>query len=497
METTEDLLKGGKSGSLWDSTKPGFGLLLDRVHLPIDSKKHMPPKGKPQLTEAEVDILYHWIKSGAGFKTNIADLPPGDTLRTLAAGRFATGDSYTFEPADEKTIQTLNTNYRLVKPVFEGSPGLTAEFYGSSQFKQSHLADLLTIKAQLVSLNLNEMPLKPEDLKTISQFLNLRKLILSNTGLTEAGLSELAKLKKLESLSLAGNKINIKSLSFVPALPELKHIYLWNTSVTNAELVKLKNDPKKLSYYTGYEAEKIVGKLNSPIMDIDEQVFAGSMELNIKHFISGVDIRYTTDGKEPDSLNSPRYKEPLVIDKSVTIKAKAFKAGWASSSTSVKTFYKAGVIPDNYELLTTPHPMFRGAGMKCLFDHDLAAPYFLSAKWIGFYSKGFEGRMGFDSLRQINKMVFNFLIDAERNMMPPESIEVWAGEGSNMKLIAKNTPQKLKSMEAPFAKGIEVAFPSLSVKTLLVKIKAMQKLPSWLPDHGKPGTIMLDEIFIY
>jgi hypothetical protein len=66
-----------------------------------------------------------------------------------------------------------------------------------------------------------------------------------------------------------------------------------------------------------------------------------------------------------------------------------------------------------------------------------------------------------------------------------------------MKLIAKNTPQKLKSMEAPFAKGIEVAFPSLSVKTLLVKIKAMQKLPSWLPDHGKPGTIMLDEIFIY
>ena len=497
METTEDLLKGGKSGNLWDSTKPGLGLMLDRIHLPMDNKKHMPPKGKPQLTEAEIAILYHWIKSGAGFKTNIADLPPGDTLRTLAAGRFETGGNYAFEPADEKVIKSLNTNYRLVKPIFEGSPALMVEFYGASQFKQSDLADLLAIKTQVVSLNLNEMPLKPEDLKNISQFLNLRKLILSNTGITEAGLADLAALKNLESLSLAGNKITTKGLSFVPSLPALKQIYLWNTGVTDAELKKFQNDPRKLAYYTGYNAEKIVGKLNAPLMDIDEQVFVGSVKLAIKHYISGVDIRYTSDGTEPDSVNSPKYKEPLDIDKNVTIKAKAFKTGWTSSSTTVKTFYKAGITPDSYQLLSKPHPMFRGAGIKCLFDNDLGAPYFLSAKWIGFYSKGFEGKIGFNSPRQISKMVINFLIDVERNMPPPDLIEVWGGDGSNMKLIATNIPPKLNAMEPPFAKGIELSFQPVSVTSLLVKIKAAQKLPSWLPDHGKPGTVMLDEIFIY
>lgn len=497
METTEDLLKGGKSGNLWDLTTAGFGLLMERIHLPMDLKKHMPPKGRPQLTEEEMDILYHWIKSGAGFETNIADLPQGDTLRELAAGRFQAGDSYGFEPADDKTIQSLNTNYRLVKPIFEGSPGLMVEFYGSSQFRQSDLTGLLVIKDQVVSLNLNEMPLKPEDLKTISQFLNLRKLTVSNTGINEPGLEELARLKNLESLSLAGNKITIKALSFVSSLSELKQIYLWNTGVTNAEMKNLKNDPKKLSYYTGYNGEKIVGKLNSPLMDIDDQVFVGSMKLGIKHYISGVDIRYTLNGTEPDSVKSPKYKEPLVIDKNITIKAKAFKTGWTSSSTSVQTFYKAGVRPDSYQLLSTPHPLFRGAGIKCLFDNDLGAPYFLSAKWIGFYAKEFEGKIGFDSPREINKLVFNVLIDAERNMPPPESIEVWAGEGSNMKLIAKNNPAKLNALEPPFAKGIEVTFPPQSVKNLLVKIKPMQKLPSWLPDHGKPGTVMLDEIFIY
>jgi hypothetical protein len=283
----------------------------------------------------------------------------------------------------------------------------------------------------------------------------------------------------------------------VHSLPALKQIYLWNTGVTNAELKKFQNDPKKLAYYTGYEAEKIVGTLNAPLLDIDEQVFVGSIKLDIKHYISGVDIRYTVDGTEPDSVKSPKYKAPLVIDKNVTVKAKAFKAGWISSTTSVKTFYKAGITPDTYQLLATPHPMFRGAGIKSLFDNDLGAPYFLSAKWIGFYNKGFEGKIGFNSPRQITKMVFNFLIDAERNMPPPDLIEVWGGDEANMKLIARNVPQKLNAMQPPFAKGIELSFPTISVKTLLVKIKAAQKLPSWLPDHGKPGTVMLDEIFIY
>jgi hypothetical protein len=94
-------------------------------------------------------------------------------------------------------------------------------------------------------------------------------------------------------------------------------------------------------------------------------------------------------------------------------------------------------------------------------------------------------------------MVINFLIDVERNMPPPDLIEVWGGDGSTMKLIATNIPPKLNAMEPPFAKGIELSFPPVSVTSLLVKIKAAQKLPSWLPDHGKPGTVMLDEIFIY
>jgi uncharacterized membrane protein len=37
---------------------------MHRVHLPVEDKKHMPPIGKPQLTETEIQILAAWIKKG-------------------------------------------------------------------------------------------------------------------------------------------------------------------------------------------------------------------------------------------------------------------------------------------------------------------------------------------------------------------------------------------------------------------------------------------------
>ena len=40
METEELLLKGGKNGKLWDSTAADLGLLLRRIHLPVEQKKH-------------------------------------------------------------------------------------------------------------------------------------------------------------------------------------------------------------------------------------------------------------------------------------------------------------------------------------------------------------------------------------------------------------------------------------------------------------------------
>lgn len=234
MESFAALRKGGKDGALWDTTQADFGLMMSRIHMPLESKKHMPPWGKPQLTEEETSILYHWIKSGASDTTKVAALLPTDTLHILAKALFNTieTDDYTFKPADESKIKALKNNYRLVAPLALGSPALGVEFYGAAQFKQEQLKELLAVKDQIVTLNLNKMAVQDDDLATIAQFTNLRKLNLSFTNIKGTGLKALTALKELKQLSLSGTGVNAASLNVLSSLPKLSQLYIWTHTGT-------------------------------------------------------------------------------------------------------------------------------------------------------------------------------------------------------------------------------------------------------------------------
>ena len=78
--------------------------------------------------------------------------------------------------------------------------------------------------------------------------------------------------------------------------------------------------------------------------------------LKLKHYVKNVTIRYTTDGTEPDSIRSPIYKDDssVIINKNLTVKAKAFKPGWISSDVTEQIFYKAGFLPDSVQLVNAP-----------------------------------------------------------------------------------------------------------------------------------------------
>lgn len=134
MEPVNLLIKGGKNGALWDSTEKDFVLMLRRIHLPLENKKHMPPAGKSQLTDEEANIIYHWIRGGASFTAKVVELPATDTLRVLAESLFNTieTDVYAFKPADDSKIKKLLNNYRLVAPLALGSPALGVEFFGAA-----------------------------------------------------------------------------------------------------------------------------------------------------------------------------------------------------------------------------------------------------------------------------------------------------------------------------------------------------------------------------
>ncbi len=66
--------------------------------------------------------------------------------------------------------------------------------------------------------------------------------------------------------------------------------------------------------------------------------YAGTQSISLSHPKSGVSIRYTTNGAEPD-LASSQYSASISITKTTTLKAKAFKAGMLPGNTLSKTYF--------------------------------------------------------------------------------------------------------------------------------------------------------------
>jgi uncharacterized membrane protein len=500
METEELLLKGGKNGKLWDSTAADYGLLLNRLHLPLDAKKHMPPTGKPQLTEQETQILYSWIKGGANFKTKVVDLAATDTLRLIANTIFNTieTDDYDFTAADDTKVKKLNTNYRNVAPLAKASPALGAEFFSASFYLPEQLKELLAVKEQIVSLSLNKMPLKDEELKIISQFRNLRKLNLSFTNITGTTLSELSKLQELRQLSLSGTAIKKEDILKLSSLKKLSHLFIWNTTLTETDISNLQNAMKDIAFEKGFNGDTTILKLNPPILLNEEQIISTPINFKLKHYINGVSIRYTIDGTEPDSITSKEYSNDIILTNNTTVKAKAFKKGWISSAVMEGYFFSSKYKPDSVVNLLPPDKQYSGDGAKTLIDLVKGeANNFVSGKWLGFKNNKMESLLLFNSPVNVKSVTLSALIDIGSYIMPPLSVEIWGGNETNrLKLLGRITPQQPTMVQPGSLKAFELTFAAVTVKYLKIIAVPVSKLPAWHPGKGDKGWVFADEVFV-
>jgi uncharacterized membrane protein/Leucine-rich repeat (LRR) protein len=498
--TTEDLLrKGGKTGKLWDSTADGFGLMMKRVHLPSTSKEHMPPTGKPQLTDEEINALYYWIKSGASFTKKILEYAETDTLRTIAAGFFNTleNDEYDFAAADEATVKKLNTDYRVVNPLALNSPALAVEFFGISLFRSDQIKDLEKIKNNIVSLSLNKMPVTDGDLKQIALFKNLRKLNLSFTDITGATLSELSKLTDLRQLSVSGTKVKAANLGSLRNMKKLSSLYIWNTDISENEMVQLKKSFTSTIIETGFNGDTIIARLNAPIIEGEKQLFTANSQVKIKHYIKGVTIRYTMDGSEPDSTLSPIYKDSIMVSRSCLLKIKAFLPGWISSELAMRNFYKIGFIADSVRLVTQPNPIYAASGAKTLSDGEKGELNFRDGKWLGYKENDLQAYLYFKEPVSLSSVSFSTVVDIGSYIMPAQQLEVWGGTSvSNLVLLKKMNPKQPSMQESPYMFGFDCTFDIRKVGVLKIIAKPVKKMPAWHPGKGSPAWVFVDEIFL-
>jgi uncharacterized membrane protein len=501
LTSQSSLVKGGKSGKLFVPGNPAISLLLQRIHLPESEKKHMPPTGKTQLTDEEKTLLYLWIKGNPDFKKKVIDLPATDSLRTIAATFLKPAENaeevYDFAAADDKDIKKLNNNYRVIYPLANGSVALAVNIYNKSTYNVKVLDELSPIKKQVVSLDLNKMPVKDADLKTIAQFENLRNLNLNFSDITGKSLKELAALKYLKSVSVAGVKLNAADVNALIPLKSLTELTIWDTGLKIADLAPLRKANKQLQFITGYKDDGKALKLTSVQLKNRAVVFKQRYQLQLGNPIKGVDIRYTTDGSVPDSMHATSYKPGTIITQSTVIKARAFKAGWIGSDTAQFNVYKCLYTPDSVSFLTYPDSKYKGDGPKTLIDKELGGGNFGNGKWLAS-QKDLAILMWFNKPVDPHILSLSVMRNIGSQIFLPSAVEVWGGaDQDHLKLLGavntvapgKDDPFALLSIECPLKTSVHISCMKLIAKPL-------KTVPAWHPAKGKPGWVFMDEVFI-
>lgn len=83
-----------------------------------------------------------------------------------------------------------------------------------------------------------------------------------------------------------------------------------------------------------------VGSLSAPTLSHTSQSFTGTLNVTLSHPTSGVTIKYTLDGSEPNQ-QSTTYTSTLAITATKSLKAKAYSGGGALESPTVTANYTA------------------------------------------------------------------------------------------------------------------------------------------------------------
>lgn len=500
LEDSSGIMAGGKTGPLFIAGNPDSSLLIRRILLPPGDKKHMPPASKPALADDEIALLKAWVKSGAPINKKVMELPLQDTFRIAAAKFLGPSEKelseivYDFPAADDKKINALNNNYRVIEPQGIGSPALSVHFYGRDAYSQKSLEELLPLKEQIIQLSLARMPVKDDDLAVIEKMINLRDLNLNYTNVTSKGLERLVSLQKLQEIALSGTAVDRQSLEKIAALPSIKSVYIWNTAIDSTQVLSVRNKFKKVNIETGFADDGTIIALSPPMIQTATGLFEGDTQIVIKHPFKGVDIRFTLDGTEIDSLKSPLYKNPLTIKKSTTLIARAFKEGWYGSAPSEAIYIKKGVKPDSIELVTPPDEKYKGSG-KLLSDNDIGDTNFGNGQWLGYTRNSAIFYLYFNNEIKVENVLLTILKGTGSSIFPPVSTEVWGGmEKDHLKQLGKMKPAMPVKDEPSKLIPLQITFAPATVKYLKIIAQPVKSLPKWHPGKGKPGWVLVSEI---
>ncbi|QMU28603.1 c-type cytochrome domain-containing protein [Adhaeribacter radiodurans] len=252
LDSPENILKGGEHGKIIIGGKADESDIYKRLILPEEDDDRMPPKGKPQLTESEVQLIHWWIEQGAGdFNKKVAEVPQDDKVKIVLSSLTKEADPKNsvaeipeipkakVKLPDNSVLQQIKNLGVVVSPLTRDNSYVALNMVNAPNFSDADIQLLAKLSDNIIWLDMSETKITDNGLVHLKKLKNLTRLSLDQTAVSDAGLSAIQSLTHLKYLNLYGTKVTDQGLKILASCKSLKSIYLWQTKVTSQGVAAL------------------------------------------------------------------------------------------------------------------------------------------------------------------------------------------------------------------------------------------------------------------
>ena len=207
------------------------------------------------------------------------------------------------------------------------------------------------------------------------------------------------------------------------------------------------------------------------------------------------EIRYTTDGSEPDAT-SKKYTTPFVVDKTSTVKAVVVQNGKPMSKALATTFYIHKAIACPVELKYPNSKSYDAGGNLALVDGIKGSVNHGDGNWKGFNGKDMIATIDLGELKSFSKVSSGVLQNIGGWIFYPTEMNVEVSEdGTKFKSIGR-----VKNKASVNDGERQIQNLTVSKKTsgryIRVTLKNLGTCPKGHAGEGKPAWLFVDEIVV-
>lgn len=501
MDTAEELLKGGDSGSALDSLPEWEGsLLVHRIELEMEDEEHMPPKGKVQLTPEEIRLLQWWMDSDHCMDCKVADLEVPANLEPIL-NALETDNSFRGKLAREvefvapETLEDLNSSGFSVQQLSEDIPLIAVNFLRRKNLREADFEMLEPIAEQVVELELSSTNFSDTLAPLLKEFPNVTRLQLRHTPVTSQTLAALKPLKNLESLSLFGAALDSLGAEDLPDLPALAELYLAPEQLNSQAASAL--DSRGIRVF-GLEIGEVfrASKLGPPVIIAQGDIFKDSLEVALESGFEEAETFYAIPQANGDTLVR-QYNEPFYLKQSAELLAYSEMEGWGRSPSSRANFLRKGHELKEISLARTPHPKYTAQGGNTLANDKRGTDNFVDGQWIGYEKINLMATLELEQESEVHSVAIGHLSAPVSWIFSPVGYRLWgASEGGSYRLLTTLELPPNKPENEVIRKLVTLKVDGAPLKRLRLEVINQGVNPDWHPNPGGGSFIFIDEVVV-